>query len=367
MPEPSPHIASTVAAAPPDGRAADGPLAIDPLDTLWKAPAIAFAVVAGEGLALVLALAPGADGDRWVYFGLASLLIQWITLLTLATLFALRRPLARLSPIRVAQTALGLLLAWTWLLGGGAAYMLRHRWSAAGDWLPVLGQLTVIALAVGLLGLVAFQNYWRARQLAVRAKQSELAALHARIRPHFLFNTLNTATALVHDRPGDAEHVLLDLADLFRAALTGPREVPLADELALAHRYLKIEALRFGARLRVHWDLPATLPAVMVPTLSIQPLAENAVRHGVEPSATTTDIEIRVQVDAQVVRVIVGNTLPHAGSATATGHRVGLIATRDRIHALAHGRGRLDTRIEDGRYLAIITLPLAAVAGDAAS
>src|SRR5690606_11628475 len=106
---------------------------------------------------------------------------------------------------------------------------------------------------------------------AVRAKQAELEALQARIRPHFLFNTLNTGAALVHARPGEAERLLLGLSDLFRAALAGPGELPLEDELGLARRYLEIEALRFGPRLQVNWQLPAPLPEVWVPTLSIQP------------------------------------------------------------------------------------------------
>ena len=90
----------------------------------------------------------------------------------------------------------------------------------------------------------------------MRAKQSELQALQARIRPHFLFNTLNTGAALVHPRPEEAERLLLDLADLFRAALAGPRQILLEDELSLARRYLEIEALRFGERLQVRWELP---------------------------------------------------------------------------------------------------------------
>lgn len=104
-------------------------------------------------------------------------------------------------------------------------------------------RILALAVVVGLIGLLTYQNYWRSRQLAVRAKQLELEALQARIRPHFLFNTLNTGAALVHAQPDAAERVLLDLADLFRSALRGPQLIPLAEELALAHRYLEIEQL----------------------------------------------------------------------------------------------------------------------------
>lgn len=330
----------------------------NPLDVLWQAPVLTAVVLAGEGLALVLALAPGAVGDRAVYFGLASLMIQWVVLLSLGGLYAMRASLSTVPPQRVAWIALGLLLANTWIVGA-CAWLLRGTWPATqSGWQGFLLQLTTIALTVGLLALAAFQNFWRARRLAVLAKQSELEALHARIRPHFLFNTLNTGAALVHDQPGQAERLLLDLADLFRAALSGPRDIPLADELALARRYLEIESLRFGDRLRLGWDLPDPLPVVLMPALSIQPLVENAIRHGVEPSAGGARVDVAVKVDGDAVRVVISNDLPPRGAAAAPGHHVGLASARERIEALSLGRGKLDTEIRDGRFIATIRMPL---------
>lgn len=332
-----------------------------PLELLWQAPLISAVVLAGEGLALLLALAPGFSGDRMVHFGLASLMIQWVSLLTLGGLYLMRRPLARLPTHRVAWTALGLMIGSTWVTGA-SAWSLWHAAWPRGDaeaLLPFLLRLTALALIVGLLGLAAFQNLWRARRLAVLAKQSELEALQARIRPHFLFNTLNTAAALVHARPGEAERLLLDLADLFRAALSGPREIPLADELSLVRRYLEIESLRFGPRLRLGWDLPAEIPQVLVPALSIQPLAENAIRHGVEPSATGAAVDVSVRVVDGMLRVAVANDLPRSGTLPAPGHQVGQSSARERIEALSQGRGRLETRSDGGRYIATVILPLA--------
>ncbi|HEY2346449.1 MAG TPA: histidine kinase [Xanthomonadaceae bacterium] len=333
----------------------------NPLDALWQAPALISTLLAGEGLAVVLALTPGAGGDRWVYFGLASLLVQWIVLLTIGGLYLLRGMLARRRPHAIAWMALGLLLVSTWLVGAAAGYVL-HVWEPRDPHAAPMFilRLTGMALTVGLLGLAAFQNYWRARQLAVQAKQSELEALQARIQPHFLFNTLNTGAALVHARPGEAERVLLDLADLFRAALAGPRSIPLAEELSLARRYLEIESLRFGDRLRVRWALPTDLPAVSVPALSIQPLVENAIRHGIEPSATGGCVEIAVATERRSLVVTVRNDLPGDGAVAAAGHNVGLASVRERIHALdPQHRGTLETRMEGGRYVAVITLPLA--------
>ena len=337
------------------------PNAAVPLDALWQAPVIVWVVLAGEGLATVLALAPGVQNDRLSYFGLTSLIIQWVLLLTLGGLYLLRRTLAGVRPQYVAYLALGMLVLTTWLVCGSVWALLREIWSMERDaWQSLFLRFTGISLAVGLLGLAAFQNHWRARQLAVLAKQSELEALQARIRPHFLFNTLNTCAALVHERPADAEQLLLDLSDLFRAALAGPREIPLEDELALARRYLEIESLRFGERLQVEWRLPMTLPAVDTPTLSIQPLVENAIRHGVEPRSAGGKIEIEVTVAQGIARITVRNPMAEGDNARDTiGHRVGLSSVRMRVDALTQGRGKVETSTADGMYTASIVLPMA--------
>jgi two-component system sensor histidine kinase AlgZ len=305
----------------------------------------------------VLTLAPLVHQDRWIYFALTSMVIQWASLLTLGGLYLLRGPLKRVRPQYVAYVALGLLLLSAWLVTGCAWLTLRGVWPLTPQgWQALILRISGITLTVGMLGLAAFHNHWRTRQLAVLAKQSELDALQARIRPHFLFNTLNTGAALVHQRPADAEQLLLDLADLFRAALAGPREIPLEEELALTHRYLEIEALRFGDRLELVWQLPPQIPDVRVPTLSMQPLVENAVRHGIEPSEGGGKIEICVSEEEGIVDITIRNPLPSRGIGR-TGHKVGLRSVGARIHALTQGRGRLVTTSADGYFTATIILP----------
>ncbi|HEU0153021.1 MAG TPA: histidine kinase [Arenimonas sp.] len=333
-----------------------------PLDALWQANAIVWLIICGEGLAAVLALTPGLATDRLVYFGLASLWIQWTTLLTLALLYLARHWLSRLGPPQVAAIALVLALGVGWVI----TFVIRaYLEPGAGphrvDWLALALQVSGITLAVGLLGLAAFHNHWQGRVAASRAKQAQLEALQARIRPHFLFNTLNTGAALVHARPGEAEQLLLDLSDLFRAALSGESEIPLADELALARRYLEIEALRFGPRLRLSWNVPDPVPGLRVPTLSIQPLVENAIRHGVEPAADGGAVDVSVASDGRHVTVTVANDLPspRSGARPAhAGHQVGLASVRSRIEALTEGRGRLEAGVSGGRYVATLILPL---------
>ena len=137
-------------------------------------------------------------------------------------------------------------------------------------------------------GLAAAMFQWlqlRAQALVPADTTARLAELQSRIRPHFLFNTLNTALALVRHDPARAEAVLEDLAELFRVAITENAEsVTLAEEVELAQRYLAIEQIRFGSRLQVSWELDPDAGAARVPPLLLQPLVENAVRHGVEPA-----------------------------------------------------------------------------------
>lgn len=333
-----------------------------PLDALWQAGAIVWVLLAGEGLAAMLTVAAETSDGRWIRFGVTSLVVQWVSLLTLGMLYVMRERLRRWRPLAIAWLALALLVvnstgvvALGWHLMRGATLDLA---SDRGD---LLVRTMLIALIVGLLALAAFQNHWRARQLAVRAKQAELAALQARVRPHFLFNTLNTGAALVHHRPDDAEQLLLDLADLFRAALSGPRVIPLQEEIALVRRYVEIEALRFGDRLRVHWALPDPIPAVDVPSLSLQPLVENAIRHGIERIPGGGEVSITVERTGDTVRVVVDNPLPSDADAQArAGHNVGLPATAARIEAHTGGLGKVEASARDGRFIATVTLPMPA-------
>ncbi|MBJ6978783.1 MULTISPECIES: histidine kinase [unclassified Luteimonas] len=331
-----------------------------PLETLAQPRTVVATLIAGEGLALVLALASNAGEDRWLYFGLASLLIQWVALLTLALMYALRSALGRLHAVYLAWTALGLLVANAWLVGTLTWVTLRDAWPMEETWAGFFVRLTGIALILGLMALATFRITWSSRQLALRTKQAELESLQARTHPHFLFNTLNTAAALVHARPDAAETLLLDLSDLFRAALTGPSYIPLEQEVDLTKRYLSIEHLRLGKRLDVRWELPVPLPAVSLPSLSLQPLVENAVRHGIERREGGGSIDILVTSDAQHLILSVRNDLPAGVTPDdGRGHGVGLASVSQRIDDMTGGEGGVDTHTSAGRHVATIRIPWA--------
>ncbi|MCC7247912.1 MAG: histidine kinase, partial [Lysobacter sp.] len=292
-----------------------------PLDSLWQAKVLIWVIVAAEGLAAVLTLAGDPPVNRWIRFGLLSLLVQWVALLTLGALYLLRKRLRDTRPLRIAWLSLALLVLSCWSVLAISDMLLGDLWRIPEQArMDVFLRASGIAFIVGWLALAAFQNHWRVRQLAVRTKQAELAALRARVRPHFLFNTLNTGAALVHHRPDEAEELLLDLADLFRAALSGPREIPLEEEFALIRRYVEIESLRFRERLRVQWHLPESMPDLRVPSLSLQPLVENAIRHGIErlPGGGDIDIAVKANEDGGAT-ITISNPTPADADAAAHG------------------------------------------------
>ena len=334
-----------------------------PLHTLWRAPVLLWVLLTAEGLAAVLALAPGDGGDRLIYFGLASLLAQWIAVLALATLYVLRRAIGTLRPLPLAYVALLVLLLCATAVAAAAWALLHGLWPITkADWGWLFLRLLGVIVIVGLLGLGAFQNYWRAQQLAIRAKQAELETLQARVHPHFLFNTLNSAAALVHGRPAEAERVLLDMADLFRAALAAPGWVPLQRELDLTRRYLHIEQLRFAERLRVEWEVPEALETDLswqVPLLSIQTLVENAIIHGVELRREPSTVVIHISATTTSLEIQIRNPCTVGAAAIApsrTGHRIGLAAVRARIYAVTRREDAVETAMEDGNFVATIRL-----------
>lgn len=338
---------------PPAPSAANKPHA-DPLSVLWTATSVLWLLGCGVALALILTLA-SAPAEPWAYFTRMLLATQWVLLLTLGMLYAFRNPLSRTKPHQLLLIATALLAANAWMTAEAVWMLVRGGMVMPVEWWRTFSmRMTATATIVGLLAAVAINIHWRSQQLAIRAKQAELDALRARVNPHFLFNTLNTATALVHSRPAQAEQVLLDLSDLFRAALSRSGEHPLADELALARRYLEIEQLRMGSRLEAAWHLPTDIPSIMVPTLSLQALVENAIQHGLErmPGGGKVDIALERR-DGHVVAGVV-NPVPTDGQARrppVTGHGVGLAAARTRIESM-QPPGRLDVRVDGPLHVA---------------
>jgi two-component system sensor histidine kinase AlgZ len=217
-----------------------------------------------------------------------------------------------------------------------------------------------VASAVsGLLlsGLLVAALVMRSKGRMPADTSARLAELQSRIRPHFLFNTLNSAIALVRAEPAKAEALLEDLSDLFREALKDSGEpVRLAQEIELAHRYLDIEQVRFGERLRVQWALDPAAADAKLPPLLLQPLVENAVRHGVEPSAQGADVRISTQRRGSIVVIKVTNTVPSGQG--EQGHGLALRNVRERLALLHDVQGQFRSALKDGVYQVRIEVPL---------
>jgi len=217
-----------------------------------------------------------------------------------------------------------------------------------------------LAPAAAGAGFAAVFYMWlqlRAQATLPADTTARLAELQSRIRPHFLFNTLNTALALVRLDPARAEGVLEDLAELFRVAISDSAEsVPLADEVALAQRYLAIEQIRFGDRLNVSWELEPEAGAARVPPLLLQPLIENAVRHGIEPAAAGGSIRVRTRVKGGRVQLVIVNTVSDAPSRPGNG--IALRNVRERLHLLHDVASQFDARRDGAVYRVQIAIPI---------
>ena len=186
---------------------------------------------------------------------------------------------------------------------------------------------------------------------------ARLAELQSRIRPHFLFNTLNTALTLVRLDPGKAEGVLEDLAELFRVAITESTEsVSLGEEVDLARRYLDIEQIRFGSRLHVAWELDAQAASARVPPLLLQPLVENAVRHGVEPSPEGGVIRVRTKVKLGRAVLSIANSVPKEPS--RPGHGMALKNVRERLRLMHDVAAQFEMRQDQDVFRVQIVVPL---------
>jgi len=216
----------------------------------------------------------------------------------------------------------------------------------AWGWAQVPAVLTGAAMAC--VGLAWLRQ--RARSELPAHSAARLAELQARIRPHFLFNTLNTAIALVQIDPQRAEAVLEDLAELFRQALSSPTmRATLDDEIDLARRYLSIEQLRFGERVTVRWELDEAAGRAEVPALILQPLVENAVRHGIEVSPHGGWIVVRTKVQSGQAVLTVSNSVPSEGPQQASsGHGIALRNVRQRLKLMHDVEADFEAGLQGG-------------------
>ena len=314
----------------------------------------------GFGVALLLAIAPGVSEDRWVRLGTTSWFVAWVTLITIGVLCALQKPLCRLSRHWLVLVVMTILLVTTAIISILAYQSLtRFGWNPFESQLEFLMHNQAIASVVGGMGIWIFSLHWAKTRRVTAQTKAELDALHARIRPHFLFNSLNTVAALIDTDPKAAEAAVLDLASIFRAALHAGDTATLDDELALTRRYLALERWRLGPRLVVEWVLPeAPLPAIVLPILTIQPLVENAVRYAVERSSEPCTIRIECLVGEHAISLLIDNpVITDTQSSARDGNGISLQNIRDRLALMFGDRASLRVGVIDAHFRVKLVLP----------
>jgi two-component system sensor histidine kinase AlgZ len=321
-------------------------------------------VVIAELLAFVLVLVELPAADFWYRLGLVSLFIQWVGLTSAAFLCGLRPLFARMGNTATAVTSYLLLLLITVALSELAFRTLHLQGLQAEMRGLAHAGFLLRNLAIGViihalvLRYLYVQHQWR-RQVEAEAL-ARLQALRARIRPHFLFNSLNTIAALTRSRPQVAEEAIQDLADLFRATLSDARDrVSLADEIAITRQYVQLEGLRLGERLDVDWELIELPQDLQVPALMLQPLVENAIYHGIEPLSEGGVIRVWARADERQVIIRVSNPTPPGGDHARgrEGNRIAQDNIRQRL-VLAYGdQASLTTGQRNQRYEVELRFP----------
>ena len=318
--------------------------------------AISIVVLAGELLALVLLFA--GPELSWMRLALLSLFVQWVALISSGALCAVRPALARLRLVPGALLAFFTVLLVTFGVGLVADRVVAGSlFDNPLDW-PTLTRQLVIA---GIIAALALRYVYVQQQLRLQEQselESRIQALQSRIRPHFLFNSMNIIASLIESDPATAESVVEDLSALFRASLNeAGSQVPLAEELALCERYVRIESLRLGERLTLDWQVEPVPPGVRIPLLTLQPLLENAIYHGIQPLPEGGTIGVRLWQEAGRVNVEISNPLADQPGVTG-GNRMAMENIRTRLGVLYGHRAELVSDVRGDRYLTVLRLPV---------
>ncbi len=327
---------------------------------LCQAEALLGLILLAELLVLVLVLAePMVIGFDWMRLALTSLFVQWIVLLSAAGICRARPYLARLSASSAVLIICALVLFLTLLCTAIAEhfYLTEELSGEARGHLYIRHALISLIMCALLLRYFYLQGQWRRQQQA--ELQARLQALQARIHPHFLFNSLNSIASLIASNPEKAEHAVLDLSDLFRASLAQPNTLSTwRNELALAKQYISIEQYRLGKRLHMLWDVdtvPADLP---IPHLTVQPLLENSVIYGIQPSIQGGTIEVSAHYSQGVFKLQVSNPfMPGDSISNPRGTRLALNNIEARLKALFGPTARLSIQQQLDRYTTSLSYP----------
>ncbi|MDH3388585.1 MAG: histidine kinase [Gammaproteobacteria bacterium] len=313
-----------------------------------------------ELIAIVFALVSFGDGSLFVHIALISVAMLWVGLTTAALLCLVTRQGWLGDHVRTTVIAIVITLMMTLLvsfLSLGLGGMLNFGPTARDVGFTLTRNLSIAIILIGMALRYFYLHYESDLRLKVQA-QARLQALQARIRPHFLFNSMNTIASLTHDQPDLAEQAIENLSDLFRASLSAEASISLQQELELTRSYIDLEALRLGDRLEVKWRLPPREPKLNLPALTLQPLVENAIYHGVEPLPGGGTIELSIDESDEGIVFTISNPLPaHQQPNHRKGNRMAIDNIRERLALAYGGAASMELSESDSRYTVKLTIP----------
>jgi two-component system sensor histidine kinase AlgZ len=327
------------------------------------AGALFIILLVAELVAIVLTLAAHLpDGQFLLQLSKTSFFVLWVALLGTAVMCQLRGWLERAGKTRAFVLAF-LVLVGTSLLIAELAWQLPARLAAIsvtdythGEFL--LRTLTISSILIALaMRYLYVSSEWR-RSIVLEA-QARISALQALIRPHFLFNSMNTIASLTRTDPRQAEQAVEDLSDLLRASLSSTRNrSSLEDELEVARIYHRIEELRLGERLRIRWDIGDLPMQARIPSLTIQPLIENAIYHGIELLPEGGEVQVTGKRLGRQLEITVSNPVPRNRAAGKHGNKMAMSNIRQRFELAYGGRATVDVREGDDIYSVTLRFPV---------
>jgi two-component system sensor histidine kinase AlgZ len=326
---------------------------------------IRFLLVA-ELIAIVITIGRNAElnDQAWQDFSLLSLFAMSIAFTGIIVL-KLAAPLLRRSSTALGSTlAVTLLLLVTALSTDAMIYLLYYfglieeRWPAWRETLMI--RSLMITAIIGTFGLRYLTLRERADADSRLQQEAKMQALQSRIRPHFLFNSLNSVASLTRSDPSKAEAVLHDLADLFRVLLADARKlVPVSAEREISRQYLEVEKIRLGERLQVKWNVSNIPRSALMPALTLQPLLENAIYHGIEPRFAGGTIKIEMWTEGETLNIMISNPLPDVSKEShGKGNRLAQENIRQRLATQFGERASMQAFQEGGQYHVKIRMPI---------
>lgn len=345
----------------------------DFLPNLCNPQSVLLLVLVAELIAILLTLNSATLPQfSWETLALYSFQVQWISLISALVICRLRPWLRSWTPVRaglisygvVIVTTLSMSIAGQWLLQNFSNNISANQAFQLNLWQLFNNLLTSAILSGITLRYLYLQQQLRNQQQA--ELQARIQALQSRIRPHFLFNSMNSIASLISSNPDLAEHVIEDLAELFRASLAEPTLIPLERELTLCRRYLEIEKLRLGKRLTVDWQILTTNEDIHIPSLMLQPLIENAIFHGIEPMPDGGTITLKISQAKNQLMIAIANPYPLVKKAQPASqvpsqdrhNRMALDNIRHRLQVHYGNQARLSSSEEQGIFTTYIFCPL---------